>query len=877
MSTLGPTTRTVDGREAHPASATAVADPTGAGREAHPASATVVADPTADGREAPGGSAPRLASGRTDPADGPAPDRATALLAAMTLEEKTAQLVGYWLDQNGVVAPMQGEMAAAQDGTTLAEITRHGIGQFTRVYGTRPVDPDERAAWLWAEQRRLKRETRLGIPALVHEECLTGLAAWKAATFPTPLAWGAAFDPELVEQVGAAIGDSMREIGVHQGLAPVLDVVRDPRWGRVDECIGEDPYLVGTVGSAYVRGLQAAGVDATLKHFLGYSASQAGRNHAPVHAGPREVADVFLPPFEMAIRDGGARSVMNSYAEIDGVPVAADPGFLTDLLRDRLGFDGTVVADYFSVAFLEVMHGVAADRGEAAALALTAGIDVELPTGDAYLGPLVERVRSGAVDQALVDRAVLRVLRQKERLGLLDPDVFEGDAPTGIDLDTPRHRALARTLAARSLVLLSNECVGAGVAAVVGDGGTATGAAAGAPVLPLPAGASVAVIGPNADRAEALQGCYSFANHVLAAHPDLPLGFAIPTVREALADTLGPAAVRYASGCAVTGEDRSGFADAVAVARASDVAVVVVGDQAGLFGRGTVGEGNDTGSLDLPGVQRELVEAVVGTGTPTVVVLLTGRPYAIGWALDGPGPRPAAVVQAFFPGEAGGTAIAELLTGATAPSGRLPVSLPRSAGAQPYTYLHPRLGGPSDVTAADSTPVRPFGFGLGYTTFAYEELTVDDTVATDGAFTVAVTVRNTGDHDGEDVVQLYGHDVAATVTRPLVQLLGYTRVAVPAGGTVRVRFDVPVQRFGFTDRAMRRVVEPGDVEVWVASHAAASRPGGPVHTDGIVAVGRGAGPVPVPGTATDRAVVRVTGPVREVLPTDRRVVTAAVG
>ncbi|MFJ4294877.1 glycoside hydrolase family 3 N-terminal domain-containing protein [Curtobacterium sp. NPDC089689] len=792
----------------------------------------------------------------------------------MTLEEKTAQLVGYWLDQNGVVAPMQGEMAAAQDGTTLAEITRHGIGQFTRVYGTRPVEPDERAAWLWAEQRRLKRETRLGIPALVHEECLTGLAAWKAATFPTPLAWGAAFDPELVEQVGTAIGDSMRELGVHQGLAPVLDVVRDPRWGRVDECIGEDPYLVGTVGTAYVRGLQAAGVDATLKHFLGYSASQAGRNHAPVHAGPREVADVSLPPFEMALRDGGARSVMNSYAEVDGVPVASDPALLTDLLRDRLGFDGTVVADYFSVAFLEVMHGVAADRGEAAALALTAGIDVELPTGDAYLGPLVERVRSGAVDEARVDRAVLRVLRQKERLGLLDPDAFEDDAPAGVDLDTPRHRSLARSLAARSLVLLSNERVG-GAAGGAADGAAAAGGAA--PVLPLPAGASVAVIGPNADRAEALQGCYSFANHVLAAHPDLPLGFAIPTVREALADALGTAAVRFATGCSVTGEDRSGIADAVAVARASDVAVVVVGDQAGLFGRGTVGEGNDTESLDLPGVQRELVEAVVATGTPTVMVLLTGRPYAIGWALDGPGPRPAAVVQAFFPGEAGGTAIADLLTGVASPSGRLPVTLPRSAGAQPYTYLHPRLGGPSDVTAADSTPVRPFGFGLGYTSFTYEDLVVDGSVATSGAFSVEVTVRNTGDRDGEDVVQLYGHDVAASVTRPLVQLLGYTRVAVPAGGAVRVRFDVPVQRFGFTDRAMRRVVEPGDVEVWVASHAAASRPGGTVHADGIVAVGRGAGPAPVPGSATDRAVVHVTGPVREVLPTDRRIVTAAAG
>jgi beta-glucosidase len=808
------------------------------------------------------GGDPRLQADAVHTTDATRTTRATALLAAMTLEEKTAQLVGYWLDQNGVVAPMQGEMTAPTDGRSLADITRHGIGQFTRVYGTRPVEPDERAAWLWAEQRRLTRETRLGIPALVHEECLTGLAAWKAATFPTPLAWGAAFDPDLVEQVGAVIGQSMRQLGVHQGLAPVLDVVRDPRWGRVDECIGEDPYLVGTIGTAYVRGLQGAGVDATLKHFLGYSASQAGRNHAPVHAGPREIADVFLPPFEMALRDGGARSVMNSYAEIDGVPVAANDELLTDLLRDRLGFDGTVVADYFSVAFLEVMHGIAADRGEAAALALTAGIDVELPTGDAFLQPLVDRVRAGLLDEALVDRAVLRVLRQKERLGLLDPSAFDGDAPAGIDLDTPRHRALAKELAARSLVLLTNEPAVAGAAAV----------------LPLRAGTSVALIGPNADRAEALQGCYSFANHVLAAHPDLPLGFDIPTVREALTTSLGPSAVRFATGCAVTGTDRSGFADAVAVAKRSDVAVVVVGDQAGLFGRGTVGEGNDTESLDLPGVQRELVEAVVATGTPTVVVLLTGRPYAIGWALDGDAQRPdalrpAAVVQAFFPGEEGGTAIAELLTGAASPSGRLPVSLPRAAGAQPYTYLHPRLGGPSDVTAADSTPVRPFGFGLAYTAFAYEDLVTDPTVRSDGTFDVSVTVRNTGERAGDDVVQLYGHDVHASVTRPVVQLLGYARVALAPGETVRVRFSVPVQRFAFAGRDLRKVVEPGDVEVWVASHAAASRPGGTVHADGIVAVGSGSGPEPVPGSATDRAVVRVTGPVREVEASDRRIVT----
>ena len=389
-----------------------------------------------------------------------ASERVRALLAQMTLEEKLAQLVGYWLDQNGTVAPMQSEMASGQmDSGDLAKITEHGLGHYTRVYGTRAVEPAERAAWLWAEQRRLKRETRLGIPALVHEECLTGLAAWQAATFPTPLAWGASFDPDLVQEAARAIGDSMRELGIHQGLAPVLDVIRDPRWGRVDECIGEDPYLVGTIGTAYVRGLQDAGVHATLKHFLGYSGSRSGRNHAPVSAGPREVADVFLPPFEMAVLDGGARSVMNSYNDLDGVPMASSTEYLTTVLRERWGFDGVVVADYFAVAFLQVMHAIAADRGEAAALALEAGIDIELPTGDAYLQPLADRISAGSFDEAFVDRAVLRALNQKEELGLLDPDAFEDEPPTQIDLDSPRHQQLARRLAEESVVMLSNDGV----------------------------------------------------------------------------------------------------------------------------------------------------------------------------------------------------------------------------------------------------------------------------------------------------------------------------------------------------------------------------------------------------------------------------------
>ncbi|MGP3535948.1 beta-glucosidase [Microbacterium sp. RD1] len=718
--------------------------------------------------------------------------RVRALLADMTVQEKLAQLVGFWVDQGGeVVAPLANEMVTS---SKYADVTVHGLGHLTRVYGTRPVDPIERAGWLWGEQRRLLTQTRLGIPAIVHEEVLTGLAAWKAATFPTPLAWGASFDPALVTEMASSIGESMRQLGIHQGLAPVLDVIRDPRWGRVDECIAEDPYVVGTIGTAYVQGLQSAGVHATLKHFVGYSASQAARNHAPVHAGPRELADVLIPPFEMALRDGGARSVMNSYAEIDGEPVAASSAYLHDLLRERLGFDGPVVSDYFSVAFLHSTHGVAADLGEAADLALRAGIDVELPTVDAFGDPLVARIREGSTPESLLDRSVLRVLAQKEELGLLDETFAE--PPVAVDLDSPHHRDLARRLAEESVVLVSN------------DG-----------ALPLAAPPRVAVIGPNADAPEALMGCYSFVNHVLAHHPGVELGIRIPSVLDALRAEFADAAIETARGCDVDGDDVSGIADAAATASVADVAIVVVGDRAGLFGRGTVGEGNDVDDLELPGVQRRLVEQVAATGTPVILVVVSGRPYAIDWALEGDS-AVAAVVQTFFPGEEGAGAIAGVLSGRVNPSGHLPVSLPRSAGAQPYTYLHPRLGGRSDITSADPTPARPFGFGLSYTAFERTDLTADAAAPAGEAFTVAVTVRNTGGVAGDDVVQLYGHDVQGSMTRPLAQLLAYQRVPLEPGESRRVTFWVPSTRLAFAGRDGQRIVEPGRVELWVGPSCA---------------------------------------------------------
>ncbi|MFC9491086.1 glycoside hydrolase family 3 protein, partial [Streptomyces hydrogenans] len=348
--------------------------------------------------------------------------RVDALLGEMTLQEKIAQLFGVWVgasDEGAEVAPHQHDMEETVD---LDALLPDGLGQLTRPFGTVPVDPAVGALSLLRTQRRIAAANRFGIPAVAHEECLAGFAAWGATAYPVPLSWGATFHPGLIREMAAAIGRDMRAVGVHQGLAPVLDVVRDARWGRVEETIGEDPYLVGTLATAYVQGLESAGVVATLKHFAGYSASRAGRNLAPVGMGRRELADVILPPFEMAVRESGVRSVMHAYTDTDGIPSAADAELLTGLLRDTWGFTGTVVADYFGIAFLKTLHGVAGTFGEAAAAALAAGVDVELPTVKTFGAPLLDAVRKGEVPQDLVDRAVRRVLTQKLELGLLDPD-----------------------------------------------------------------------------------------------------------------------------------------------------------------------------------------------------------------------------------------------------------------------------------------------------------------------------------------------------------------------------------------------------------------------------------------------------------------------
>ncbi|MBM6403865.1 glycoside hydrolase family 3 C-terminal domain-containing protein [Phycicoccus sp. CSK15P-2] len=764
---------------------------------------------------------------RAQPADGvpawrdttrPADERAEALLAEMTLAEKVAQLGSRWvlndMDSSPVddataedgdhwtVAPLQDQFAAS--GTVpLEDASREGLGQLTRVYGSTPLTPAEGAAEVVRQHGVVLEGSRLGVPALVHEECLTGFTTYGATVYPAAIAWAATFDPVLVEEMGAAIGRDMAALGVHQGLSPVMDVVRDYRWGRVEETMGEDTYVVGQLGAAYVRGLESAGVIATLKHFAGYSSSRAARNHGPVSMGRRELLEVILPAFETALREGGARSVMSAYNDIDGVPTSGDPWLLTTVLRERWGFEGTVVSDYWSVPFLASMHRVARGVDGAGVTALQAGVDVELPDTSGFGTHLVERVERGELDEALVDRAVRRHLRQKVQLGLLDPG-WSPEASVeragSVDLDSPANRDLARRMAERSVVLL--------------DPGTALPLTGDARELP----ARVAVVGPCADDPRTHMGCYAFPNHVLPRYPERGPGIEVPTMLESLRAELPDAEVVHEPGCTVEGDDTSGIAAAVDAAASADLVVAYVGDRAGLFGIGTSGEGCDADDLALPGVQGRLVDTLLETGTPVVLVVVSGRPYALGdWA-----GRVAGLVQAFMPGEEGGPAVAGILSGRVQPTGHLPVQVPRTPGGQPGTYLRPPLASEESagISSLDPTPLFPFGFGRSYTTFTVDDLRLSaDELVADGEVEVTVRVTNTGGRAGEELVQLYLRDAVASVVRPVRQLVGFTRVPLEPGGSADVTFTLHADRTAFVGPELEHVVEPGTLQVLVGTSA----------------------------------------------------------
>lgn len=757
-------------------------------------------------------------------------ERVGDLLGRMTTVEKAAQLGSAYVFQ-------------LVDGTDLAEralaVTEHGLGQVTRLCGASSLRAAEAAEAANTIQRHLVEHTRLGIPAIVHEEICAGLMAREATVFPQAIGVASTWRPELAEQMADVVRREMRAIGAHQGLSPVLDVCRDPRWGRTEETFGEDPHLVAAMGTAFVAGLQGTsfgdGVVATAKHFVGYGASEGGLNWAPPHIPVRELYEVYLHPFESAVKLGRLRSLMNAYNELDGSPCGADHELLTGILRDDWGFDGYVVSDYFSVRQLETYHQLATDAAEAASMALAAGLDVELPMTDCYGEPLVDAIDGGIIPTEVLDRAVARVLRTKFELGLFErPYVEVAGVPD--EVATDGSRALALQAARESIVLLAND----GVLPLV-------------PSAPM----AIAVIGPNADDPRNLLSDYSYAAHVESLleardsdnvfHIPMPDDFDLDrdivgdrTVVQAIVEAFPQATVRTARGCGVADADRSGFEEAARLAAESDVAIVVVGDKAGLTDDSTTGESRDRSSLDLPGVQEDLVRAVQATGTPVVLVLLSGRPCGSVAAHQGS----AAVLAAWLPGTEGPTAIADVLSGAANPSGKLPISWPRTAGHIPVYYRHKLSGGRShwkgDYADAPVAPLYAFGHGASYTSFDVSAAApTPGSVTPDGEVTVEVTVTNTGDRAGDEVVQVYTRDPQASLTRPVLELKAFARVSVPAGETRLVTFAVAAGQLGFYDRGLRYVVEPGEIEVHVGTSVDRLRHAGNFSittTDGAVEV-----------------------------------------
>lgn len=727
--------------------------------------------------------------------------RLDLLMKEMTLEEKVSQLGSIWLgfgDHKEESKSQTDNVPVINEVSTQPsweEAIKDGLGHLTRVWGTKPLEPGAGLRRVVELQSEIIQSTRLGIPATVHEECLTGFATKGATTYPTPLGLAATFNPEIIEEIGAAIGKDLRSAGVHHALAPVLDVVRDYRWGRVEETMGEDPLLVSLASSAYVRGIQSSGVVATLKHFAGHSSSRVARNHGPVSAGWREMYDIYIRPFAAAIKDAQVGSVMNSYTDVDGEPCTSSVRLMTEVLRDELEFGGVVVSDYWSISYLELMHRVASSPQESGVLALKAGIDVELPFTRCYGNNLVEAVRAGLIEEKYVDRACRRVLSQKLSQGLLDENYSAEDdvvSELELDLDSEVNRKLAKRAAVDSIVLLTNPNN----------------------ILPLrPSYEKIALIGPCSDDGAAFLGCYSFANHVMSQHPGQGLGINVPTIKDAIQRHFSTAKITHHVGVPVKAFDESGIPQAKAAVEQADLAIIVVGDRAGLFGEGTSGEGNDVADLRLPGAQQNLLDECLATNTPCVVISVSGRPYYLGPNID----SAEAVLQAFMPGQEGANALLDVLVGNHSPSGRLPVQIPDTISGQPSTYLEPKYGMPGlGMTPVDAVVKYPFGHGLSYSSFEYSNFEISkEIIGADGMVDVSFTVTNTGEQNSSDVAQIYFEDPVASVARPVRQLVEFRKLSLAAGESKKLFFEIPATAFSYYSASYERVLDEGIIELLI--------------------------------------------------------------
>ncbi len=732
-------------------------------------------------------------------------ERVEDLLSRMTLEEKIAQMQCLWRRRADTLLDAAGRFDAAKARAAFAD--GRGLGHVAR-----PSDAGEgltarQMAELTNDMQRFFIETsRLGIPVMFHEECLHGLAARESTSYPQPIGLAATFDPDLVERVYATTAAEARARGTHQALTPVVDVAREPRWGRVEETFGEDPYLVARMGVAAVRGFQGDAtfadkrhVIATLKHFAAHGQPESGMNCAPVNVSMRVLRETFLSTFRAAVQEAGALSVMPSYNEIDGVPSHASRWLLEDVLRGEWGFRGFTVSDYFAISELydraeTFGHHVASDAKDAARLAVQAGVDVELPDPDGY-PHLASLVHEGTIPESVIDDRVRPILRAKILLRLFD-DPYVDPAEAERLVREPSHRQLALEAARKTITLLKNDTS----------------------ILPLrpAAGMTLAVIGPNADRV--MLGGYSG----VPLHADTVLS-GIRARVPANVDVLHHEGCRITIGgswnqdevtAADPDENRRMIREAAAVAARADAVILAIGDNEQTSREGwALNHLGDRASLDLVGQQDELIDAIAATGKPIVALLFSGRPASVRNLAE----KADAILQLWYLGQESGRAVAEVLFGDVNPGGRLPITIPRSVGHVPAYYNHKpsaRRGYLFDSIA----PLFPFGFGLSYTTFAYSHLRLERSEIGMGESGRAfIDVTNTGTVHGDEVVQLYIRDVVSSVTRPVKELKGFQRISLAPGQTRTVAFDITPEQLAFYDIDMIFRVEPGEFRLMVGS------------------------------------------------------------
>lgn len=727
--------------------------------------------------------------------------RVADLLSRMTLEEKIAQLVCLWerrpqLEPQTNFATDRGDFSPAR----AAEVMKHGIGQIARQRERK--GPREGATFANAVQKWLIENTRLGIPAILHDEILHGHMAKGSTSFPQPIALATTWDPEFIAKIFTAGALETRARGSHQVLGPNLDLARDARWGRTEETYGEDPYLTSRMAVAIVKALQGPGpgigeshVIATAKHFVAHGQPESGTNIGPANFSERVLREYHLPSFKAAVTEAGIMSVMPSYNEIDGVPSHANKWLLQKILREEWGFDGHVVSDYYAIPQMADLHHVAPDKPAAAKLAIEAGVDIELPDADSF-PTLLRLVKEGQVSEATIDRAVARNLRAKFLLGLFENPYVDVERAVRVT-NSNEHRALAAEAARRSITLLKNQNN----------------------LLPLDLNAlrSIAVIGPNAARVH------------LGGYSDDP-GRGV-SVLQGIKDKAGNRVkVVYAEGCKITteggdwwadtahlsdpAEDRKLISQAVQVAKTADVALLVLGGNEDTNKEGWADTHlGDRDSLELIGRQNDLVKAILETGKPVIVLLINSGPLSINYIAE----NVPAILEGFYLGQETGVGVADVLFGDYNPAGKLTISFPRSVGQVPL-YYNRKPTARRGYLFANKEPLFPFGFGLSYTTFAYSNLKVSPArIGVAGEAQVSVTVTNVGKRAGDEIVQMYIRDLVSSVTRPVMELKDFKRISLAPGESKTVQFVITPDKLSFLDLNMKEVVEPGSFDIMVGT------------------------------------------------------------